>query len=292
MSTIKHSSAHKTASHRPAAHKAAAHPAPASRKPDSKPAREQKPEHDARAEAAGKPGESKPGQSKPGEIGEAGEAKKPGQVDENGKPIDENGKPIEDGKDPKDEFQESDELKNDKEDDEMSQELQGLKDALASLYDMMSSEDDDKQEKAPENLGGCCGKSHGAQQPSESEGNKDWNAILTAGIAAVKAQGLGGQGNLTLLSGGQGQNGKVQAAGAAQSGKGGPQGASQKGAQAGGDPRTRLASDYQKAKAAKAELRPEVENEVRNLLGLPPADGQQSQQTQGAGQGLPKASGF
>lgn len=290
--------------------------APETKKPDAarvdkaddakKPAESRKPDEAKKPEGADKPEEGK----KPGEVGENGEVKKPGEVDENGKPIEE-GTETEEGKEPKDGFEESEELKKEKEEnDEMREELQGLKDALASLYDMMGSEDEKKEEKA-ESPGGCCGKPSGAKKTEDGEGNKDWNAILTAGIAAVKAQNLG-QPNLTLMNGGQqpGQQGQPKSGGmaslaarGAQGGaKGGAQAAGQNGAagakgpQQGGDPRAKLASDYEKAKAAKAELKPEVENEVRNLLGMPPLDGKgqqgQGQQGVGGGQSFPMASGF
>jgi hypothetical protein len=231
---------------------------------------------------------AKPGEAKDGKDAEA--VKKPQQLDENGNPIKDPAK-TDDGKEPKDEFKESDELKGEKdENQEMREEIQGLKDALASLYDMMR-EDEEKKEEKPESLGGCCGKSQGSKGADEGDGNKDWNAVLTAGIAAVKAQGLGG-GNVVPLQGGQsgqssnGQQGKQGAVAAlGQNGKAA-------GAKGGGDARAKLASDYEKAQAAKAELRPEVENEVRSLLGMPPKPGQEKQ---GQGQGtpgMPMASGF
>lgn len=269
-----------------------------------------KTQHKSPSKPAPKPAESKKPETSAAKLKEEREAKKPGasprtdetekpekndvkQVDESKEPdkLEEGSKTPEEGKEPKDEFSESEELKKEEEENQqMREEIEGLKDALASLYDMMGSEDDKKDEK-PESLGGCCGKSQGSKKTGEDDSEKDWNSILTAGIAAVKAQNLGG--NLTLLNGGQGgqtgQNAPPKPAGmAALAARGGKPSASQ-----GGDPRTKLASDYQKAKTANAQLRPEVENEVRNLLGMPPLQGQnQAQAGAPQNQGLAMAAGF
>ncbi len=233
--------------------------------------------------------ETKPGE-KPGETKPNSEA---GQVDENGKPIEDPNKP-EESKDPEDRFEGSQELnEEDPEKEELREELQSLKDALAALFDQMGSEDEDKKEAASESPGGCCGKPSGAKQAGDSEGNQDWNAILAAGIAAVKAQGLGqpaaaqngatgGQGRQNGQNGqnpiGQvGANGNSSAGGRLQvaGGQAKPNAsgnAAALGGKQGADPLTKLASDYQKAKSSGAELKPEIENEVRSLLGLPAED--------------------
>lgn len=188
--------------------------------------------------------------------------------------------------DTEDKFEESDELKNEKgQGEELSEELQGLKDALASLYDKLGEEEEDKPE-APQNLGGCSGSKKSQATDSEG-GQKDWNSVLAAGIAAVKAQQLGGQGQP-----GQGQQlglnsrprdgSKANRGVKGMQGQRGPQGAKGRG----GNPLQRLRADYDKAKSSGAELQPEIENQARQLLGLPPLEG--------AGQDGPQrmASGF
>ena len=286
MAISKHSSSKST--HKSSTAKPAAKPAE-TRKPT-----ELKPQENNKVEDAKKPTKTdKPDKAEKtanGKVEENGDVKEAGKLDENGKPI-EDGKQTEEGKEPKDEFKDSEELKKAHEEKEpLREESQGLKDALASLYDMMGSEDDKKE--APESPGGCCGRPKSTNKTGEDDQNKDWNSILTAGIAAVKAQNLGG-GNMTLLNGGQsgqGQNGQQKPGGMATlaAGKGASKGANGQSS----DPRTKLASDYQKAKAANAELRPEVENEVRSLLGMPPLEGKGQGQTGGASQGLPMAAGF
>lgn len=277
-------------------------PKPAAKPPEArKPAEAGKSADANKPDQAKKPTEARGTEQTPeaGKAKENGEATKPEKLDENGQPI-KDSKETEEGKEPTDEFKESDELKEDPEKEEMREELQGLKDALAALYDKMGADDEKSEEKA-ESMGGCCGKPSGAKQAGDSDQNKDWNSILTAGIAAVKAQNLG-QPNLTMLSGGAGSQGLGQQnAGQAGAQRGGGMaalanrsggGQIAKGANGqGGDPRTKLASDYQKAKTANAQLRPEVENEVRNLLGMPPLNGQGLGQQQ-QGQGLSMASGF
>lgn len=284
MSVIKKSSGSnnsvKRSAPKPPAAKSEATKKPADSKPDSKSPETKGPE-------AKDPQGRKPETSETKPNGETKPTAETGQVDENGKPIEEN-KPSDEAKNPEDSFEQSGELsEEDKENAEMREEIQGLKDALAALYDMMGSEEEDKKEVA-ESPGGCCGKPSGAKKAGDSEGNQDWNSILAAGVAAVKAQNLsvpgvqngnaaGGQGanngnksaggGLQVVGGSQ----KAGAAGAAGNGSalGGKPAGAAGGKEAGADPLTKLASDYEKAKSAKAELKPEIENEVRSLLGLP-----------------------
>lgn len=189
--------------------------------------------------------------------------------------------------DTEDKFEESDELKNEKgEEEELSEELQGLKDALAALYDKLGGEEEEEKPEEAQNMGGCCGSK--SSKASDSEGGpKDWNSILAAGIAAVKAQQLGGGRNQqhAQMGMGMGPNGQPKMGGAKglQGAKGmkGAHGADQmKGAKGRTNPLDKLRADYEKAKSSGAELKPEIENQARQLLGLPPLEGAQDGQQQ------------
>lgn len=129
--------------------------------------------------------------------------------------------------------------------DARQKEADDLKKLLAEMKKQLEEEKKKKDEpQKPQDLGGCCGKSHGSPQAGDKNQDGDPNSVLLQDVAAVKTAGKHG----------------------------------------GGGARNKLSTDYDKFKQEGAQIRPEVEQQVQEALsgggGQPSRGGQQPKGTE------------
>lgn len=191
---------------------------------------------------------NKPGEAKdPNKPADAKDPNKPGDVKDPNKPDEakDPNKP-EDPKKPEDPNKPADPNDPLAEEKKKNEELTKKVDDLEKMLDALLNGEDEKkpeEQKPEENKGGCCNsgkKPSEAQKPGEGEGEQDYNKILMADVAAVKAARNGEQPK-------QPQGGKP-------------------GEEQIKDPFTKLTVDFVKAKTSGAQLKPEVEQMVLETL--------------------------
>lgn len=134
--------------------------------------------------------------------------------------------------------------------------LEEVKNALAELLREL-----DKEKKPKEDPGGCCGR---PKSPNDSPGEKDWNSVLLADVAAVKANRLGGDAPGIRRGPKNSVFGTKAVPGGSKRGLRVPGRVAQLPGQP--HPLGKLQSDYTRAKSSGQAIRPEVEMAVEECL--------------------------